>query len=199
ARRALDREPAGSLRAAGAVPREMAARLAASAGPGDEVAIATRHEAARAIAPGDPGMASELARKALALTADTDPRRAALAAETAVLLHAAGRDLEAREFATAALGRVLPPEAEAQVRLSIAQMYSLPADSRIDSGRAALALPGVTADLRARHLAVMVLSLVAAAKPEQARAAVADAETAAQSTGSASARLNLELGRRALD
>ena len=199
ARRALDRQAAGILLAAGAVPLEIASRLAASAEPGDEVAIATLHEAARAIAPGDPGMASEFARKALALTADADPRRAALAAETAVLLHAAGRDMEAREFATAALGRVLPPEAEAQVRLSIAQMYSLPADSRIDSGRAALALPGVTADLRARHLAVMVLSLVAAAKPEQARAAVADAETAAQSTGSASARLNLEFGRLALD
>src|SRR6267154_5319068 len=199
ARRALDRQAAGILLAAGAVPLEIASRLAASAGPGDEVAIAMLHEAAQAIAPGDPGMASEFARKALALTADTDPRRAALAAETAVLLHAAGRDLEAREFATAALGRVLPPEAEAQVRLSIAQMYSLPADSRIESGRAALALPGVSAVLRARHLAVMVLSLVAAAKPEQARAAVAGAETAARSTGSASARLNLEFGRLALD
>src|SRR6266436_3357580 len=174
-------------------------RLAASADPGDDVAIATLHEAAQAIAPGDPGMASEFARKALALTADTDPRRAALAAETAVLLHAAGRDMEAREFATAALGRVLPPEAEAQVRLSIAQMYSLPADSRTESGRAALALPGISADLRARHLGVMVLSLVAAAKPEAARAAAADAETAARSTSNASARLNLEFGRLALD
>src|SRR6266851_4762026 len=113
ARRALDRQAAGILLAAGAVPLEIATRLAASAGPGDEVAIATLHEAARAIAPGDPGMAGEFTRKALALTADTDPHRAALVAETAVLLHAAGRDLEAREFATAALGRVLPPEAEA--------------------------------------------------------------------------------------
>src|SRR5712691_6235766 len=199
ARRALDRQAAGILLAAGAVPLEIASRLAASAEPGDEVAIATLHEAARAIAPGDPGMASEFARKALALTADADPRRAALAAETAVFLHAAGRDMEAREFATAALGRVLPPEAEAQVRLSIAQMYSLPADSRIESGRAALALPGVSPVLRARHLAVMVLSLVAAAKPEEARAAVAGAEAAARSTNNASARLNLEFGRLALD
>jgi DNA-binding CsgD family transcriptional regulator len=187
------------LLAAGAVPLEIATRLAASAEPGDEVAIATLHEAARALAPTDPGMASEFAGKALALTADTDPHRAALVAETAVLLHASGRELEAREFATAALGRVLPPEAEAQVRLSIAQMYSLPADSRIESGRAALALPGISADLRARHLGVMVLSLVAAARPEEARAAVADAETAARATGNASARLNLEFGRLALD
>src|SRR6266568_4382858 len=199
ARRALDRQAAGILLAAGAVPLEIATRLAASAGPGDEVAIATLHEAAQAIAPGDPGMASEFTTKALTLTADTDPHRAALVAETAVLLHAAGRDLEAREFANDALGRVLPPEAEADVRLSIAQMYGLPADSRIESGRAALALPGISQPLRARHLAVMVLSLVAAARPEEARAALAGAEAAARSTDNASARLNLEFGRLALD
>jgi DNA-binding CsgD family transcriptional regulator len=199
ARRALDRQAAGVLLAAGAVPLEIATRLAASAEPGDEVAIATLHEAARALAPTDPGAASEFTRKALALTADTDPHRAALVAETAVLLHAAGRALEGREFASAALSRVLPPEAEAQVRLSIAQMYSLPADSRIESGRAALALPGVSAELRARHLGVMVLSLVAAARPGEARAAVADAEAAVRATSNASARLNLEFGRLALD
>ena len=199
ARRALDRQAAGILLAAGAVPLEIATRLAASAGPGDEVAIATLHEAARALAPTDPGMASEFARKALGLTADTDPHRAALVAETAVLLHAAGRELEAREFASAALSRVLAPEAEAQVLLSIAQMYSLPADSRIESGRAALALPGISEALRARHLGVMVLSLVAAARPGEARAAVAGAEAAARSTDNPSARLNLEFGRLALD
>jgi DNA-binding CsgD family transcriptional regulator len=199
ARRALDRQAAGVLLAAGAVPLEIATRLAASAGPGDEVAIATLHEAARALGPTDPGMASEFTRKALALTADTDPDRAALVAETAVLMHAAGRELEAREFANAALSRVLDPEAEAEVRLSIAQMYSLPADSRIESGRAALALPGVSAELRARHLGVMVLSLVAAARPDEARAAVADAEAAIRATDNASARLNLEFGRLALD
>src|SRR6266567_2814446 len=190
---------ANMLGTAQAALLEIANRLAASAEPGDEVAIATLHEAARALAPTDPGVASEFTTKALALTADTDPHRAALVAETAVLLHAAGRDLEAREFASAALSRALPPEAEAQVRLSIAQMYSLPADSRIESGRAALALPGISPALRARHLAVMVLSLVAAAKPEQARAAVADAEAAVRATSNASARLNLEFGRLALD
>src|SRR5258707_13175291 len=104
ARRALDRQAAGVLLAAGAVPLEIANRLAASAEPGDDVAIATLHEAAQAIAPGDPGMASEFAREALALTADADPRRAALVAETAGLLPAAGRDLGGREFGTAAHG-----------------------------------------------------------------------------------------------
>src|SRR5438132_275460 len=45
----------------------------------------------------------------------------------------------------------------------------------------------------------MVLRRGAAARPEEARAAVAGAEAAVRSTNSASARLNLEFGRLALD
>src|SRR5260370_801640 len=86
ARRALDRQAAGILLAAGAVPLEIATRLAASAGPGDQVAIATLHEAAPALAPTDPGMASEFTRKALTLAPDPHPHPAALVAETAVPL-----------------------------------------------------------------------------------------------------------------
>jgi DNA-binding CsgD family transcriptional regulator len=199
ARRALDRQAAGILLAGGALPLEIATRLAASAEPGDEVAISALHEAAHALGATDPDTASAFSSKALALTTPADPRRAPLVAETAVLLHAAGRGSEASEFANAALGQVLPAEAEAQVRLSIAQMYSLPADLRIEAGRLALALTGVSAALRARHLAVMVLSLVAAARPAEARAAVVQAQAVVDSTNDALARLNLEFGRLALD
>ncbi len=199
ARRALTRQAAGILLSAGALPLEIATRLAASAEPGDEAAIVTLQAAARALAATDPGTASAFSRKALALTTPADPRRAALVAETAVLLHAAGRGSEASEFANAALGQVLPAEAEAQVRLSIAQMYSLPADLRVEAGRLALALTGLSAVLRARHLAVMVLSLVAASRPAEARAAVVEAQAAVDSTNDAVAGLNLEFGRLALD
>jgi DNA-binding CsgD family transcriptional regulator len=195
----LDRQAAGILLAAGALPLEIATRLATSADPGDEVAIATLHQAARGIGATDPDTASVFARKALALTTPTDPRRAALVAETSVLLHAAGRGSAAREFANAVLGQVLPPEAEAQVRLSIAQMYSLPAEVRIESGHLALALNGVSATLRARHLAVMVLSLVAGSRPAAARAAAADAQASLDATRDPIAALNLEFGRLALD
>jgi DNA-binding CsgD family transcriptional regulator len=199
ARRALDRQAADILLSAGALPLEIATRLAASAEPGDEVAVVALHEAARALGATDPATASEFASRALALTTITDPRRAPLVAEVAVLLHAAGRGQEASEFANKALGQVLPPEAEAQVRLSIAQMYSLPADLRIESGRLALALTGVSPGLRARHLAVLVLSLVAASRPAEARIAAAAAQAAVDSTDDLLARLNLEFGKLALD
>jgi DNA-binding CsgD family transcriptional regulator len=85
------------------------------------------------------------------------------------------------------------------VRLSIAQMYSLPADLRIEAGRHALALPGVSEPVRARHLAVMVLSLVAASRPGEARTAAAAAQTAVDTTHDQVAAMNLEFGRLALD
>jgi DNA-binding CsgD family transcriptional regulator/tetratricopeptide (TPR) repeat protein len=163
------------------------------------MAIVTLHEAGRMLAPTDPDAASELTRKALALTKDRDPRRGPLVAETAVLLHAAGRDREAMEFAASALSLVLPPEQEAEVRLSIAQMFSLRADVRVESGQLALGLPDVSSKLRARHSAVLVLSLVAAARPDEARTALLDAEAAVRSTGDVSARLNLEFAKLALD
>ena len=50
ARRALDRQAAGVLLEAGALPVEVASQLAASAEPGDEVAIETLLDAARALA-----------------------------------------------------------------------------------------------------------------------------------------------------
>ena len=55
ARRALDRQAAGVLLEAGALPVEVAVQLAASAEPGDEVAIATLLDAAKALVTTDPG------------------------------------------------------------------------------------------------------------------------------------------------
>jgi DNA-binding CsgD family transcriptional regulator len=210
-RRALRRQAAQVLLAAGIRPLELATRFASSSEPGDEVAIVTLLEAGQALAVTDPGGAGDLVRAALALTAETDPRRPGLIAQAAILLHAAGRDVEARDFADDAM-RWLPPAAEAAVRLSIAQLFSLPADLRVQTGRTALELPGVPPDIQARHRAVLVLSLVAAsqvgaaiemaAQAEAAVAALATEEAALAAVapaGDASARLNLEFGRLALD
>jgi len=54
-RRALDRQAAAMLIAGGALPVEVATQLAASAEPGDELAIATLLKAAEALGPTDPG------------------------------------------------------------------------------------------------------------------------------------------------
>src|SRR5580693_3781936 len=106
------------------------------------MAVRTLREAARALGSSDPGAAADLARHALGLAGASDPLRGPLAAETALLLHAAGRAEEGKSFADDALGEVLSVEHEAEVRLSIAWMIGVSADVRAEASRRALALPG---------------------------------------------------------
>ena len=129
--RVLDRQAATVLMARGAVPLEVAARLAASAEPGDEVAITTLSKAADTLATTDPGAAADLSRRALDLAPRDHPlRRALVGQETAIRLHAAARGDEAKEFADTVLRQALPPEEEADVRLIIASMFTLSPDIR---------------------------------------------------------------------
>ena len=72
---ALDRQVASALLAAGALPVEVAAQLASSAAPGDEVAITTLMRACDALGGTDPGQAADLARRALDLTTEHHPLR----------------------------------------------------------------------------------------------------------------------------
>ena len=105
------------LLAAGALPTEVATQLAASAEPGDEVAITTLVKAAEALGPTDPGAAADLSQRALELAPRQHPLRGPMVAETAVWLHAAARrGEEARAFADTALRDVLPTVQEAEVR-----------------------------------------------------------------------------------
>lgn len=99
ARAALDRHAADVLLAAGATPVEVATQLAASAEPGDELAIATLLKAAEALAISDPGAAADLSRRGLELAPRKHPLRGPLVAQTALLLHAAARVEEASAFA----------------------------------------------------------------------------------------------------
>src|SRR6202022_3960013 len=85
-RRALDRQAAAVLMAGGALPVEVATQLAASAEPGDQLAIATLLEAAEALGPTDPGAASDLSHGALELAPRKHPLRGPLVAHTAVWL-----------------------------------------------------------------------------------------------------------------
>ncbi len=71
ARRALDRQAAVVLLEAGALPVEVAGQLAASAEIGDEVAIATLLDAAKALATTDPGAAAHFGRRALEIARST--------------------------------------------------------------------------------------------------------------------------------
>jgi hypothetical protein len=101
ARRALERQAVAVLLGAGALPVEVAAQLAASAEPGDEAAANTLRQAAHGLASSDPGVAAGLSQKALEVTPQDGSGQTALIAETALLLHAAGRAEEGRRSSIA--------------------------------------------------------------------------------------------------
>jgi DNA-binding CsgD family transcriptional regulator/tetratricopeptide (TPR) repeat protein len=179
-RRAIDRQAADVLLAAGALPVEVAIQLAESAPPGDDVAISTLLQAAEALATTDPGAGADLGQRALDLAPRTHPLRGPLVAQTATALHAAGRIDEARAFADNAVRQVLPPEQEAQVRLGIAGMWAVPPEVRADTGREALKLNGLPDGLRLAHMARLGYNLLVGGHLEEAQALMS--QTAAMST-----------------
>jgi DNA-binding CsgD family transcriptional regulator len=190
---ALDRQVASSLLAADSLPVEVATQLASSAVPGDQVAITTLMKASDALSNSDPGQAADLTRRALDLTPEQHPLRGPLVARAAILLHAAGRSKEARAFADGALRQALPAEQEAEVRLSIASLFSLSPELRAESCRRALALPELPPDLRARLLAHLFYNLVVAIRPDQAQQQVEEAREAVGATHDSAARFTIEL------
>ena len=197
-RRSLDRQAASVLLARGALPVEVATQLAESASPGDEVAITTLFKAAEALGATDPGAAADLSQRALELAPTRHLLRGPLVAQTAVWLHAAGRGEEAKAFADTALHEAFPAEQEAEVRLSIAGMFALSPDVRAEACRHALALPGLPANLRARHLAVLFHCLVTAGRCDEARTLLEEVTSAVQSCDDVAARFALELAQSGL-
>jgi DNA-binding CsgD family transcriptional regulator len=190
---ALDRQVASALLAAGALPVEVATRLASSAARGDELAVSTLMKASDALGGTDPGQAADLARRALDLTAERHPLRGPLVARVAVLLHAASRSEQASAFADRALHETLPAEQEAEVRLSIANLFSISPEVRAESCRRALALPGLPPRLRARLLAQLLYNLVVAGRPENARDLLGEVTQAVEVSNDPHARFTLEL------
>lgn len=199
ARQSLRRQAVDVLLANGAMPVDVATQLAASAEPGDAAALRTLRDASRAIAAAGPGMAADLSRTAFDLARQDDSLRGTLAAETALLLHAAGRGAEGREFADRVLSEVLPAEQEAQVRLSIARMLSISADARADSGLRALALPGLPPVLRARHLATLVHNKLVAGRVAEARERLPEARAVVMRSEDANAVFTLDLAEAGLE
>jgi DNA-binding CsgD family transcriptional regulator len=197
-RRSLDRQAASVLLAGGALPVEVATQLAESAEPGDEVAISTLFRAAGTLGPTDPGMAADLSQRALELAPPRHPLRGPLVAQTAVWLHAAGRGEQAKAFADTALRQALPPEQEAEVRLSIAGMFAISADVRAEEGRQALARPGLPANLRARHLSLLLHNLVTAGRIDDARSVLEEVTVAVHGCDDVAARFALELAESGL-
>src|SRR5918992_1028572 len=178
ARRALDRQAADVMLAAGALPVEVALQLAGSAAPGDEVAITTLLKAAESLSTTDPGASADLSQRALELAPKKHPLRGPLVVQAAMSLHAAGRIDEAKIFADDALRHVVPVAEEAKVRLGIAGMWLVSPDVRVDASREALRLSGIPADLRVAHMAKLAYNLLVGGRIDEARTALSDAEVA---------------------
>jgi DNA-binding CsgD family transcriptional regulator len=177
-RRALDRQAADVMLARGALPVEVAIQLAASAAPGDEVAIGTLLAAAEALATTDPGASADLSRRALELAPERHHLRGPLVVQAAMSLHAAGRVEEGKAFADNAMREVLPVEEEAEVRLGIAGMWLVSPDVRVHASREALKLAGLPEQLRLAHLAKLAYNLVAAGRTQEAQARLSEAVAA---------------------
>jgi len=199
ARRALDRQAAGVLLEAGALPVEVAVQLAASAEPGDEVAIDTLLEAAMALVTTDPDTAATFGQRALEIAPAHHPRRGEIVGTTAIALHIAGNSEEAIAFADQALRETLPATQEAEVRLSIAGMFAISPEIRISAGRLALSLPDLSQTLRARHLACLFHNIVTAGRVDEARAMLEEARAAVASADDARASFTLRVAESALE
>jgi DNA-binding CsgD family transcriptional regulator/tetratricopeptide (TPR) repeat protein len=199
ARRALDRWAAEVLLRSGALPVEVATQLAASAEPGDEVAVTTLLDAAKTLIATDSGTAAEFGQRALEISPNNHPLRGEIVSITAIALHIAGNSDEAIAFADRALRETFPPAQEAEVRLSIAGMFAISPEIRISAGRLALGLPEIPAVLRARHLACLYHNLVTSGRSDEARAMQAAAEAAIGPTGDVRASFTLHLAQSAVE
>jgi DNA-binding CsgD family transcriptional regulator len=177
-RRALDRQAADVMLARGALPVEVAIQLAASAAPGDDVAISTLLTAAEVLATTDPAASADLSRRALELAPERHRLRGPLVVQAAMSLHAAGRLEEAKAFADNAMREVLPVAQEAEVRLSIAGMWLVSPDVRVHASREALKLAGLPDHLRLAHMAKLAYNLVAGGRTEEAQAELSEAVAA---------------------
>src|SRR5882672_4586675 len=199
ARRALDRQAAGVLLEAGALPVEVAVQLAASAEVGDEVAIATLLDAAKALVTTDPGTAAQFGQRALEIAPAHHPQRGEIVGTTAIALHIAGNSEQAIAFADRALRETLPALQEAEVRLSIAGMFAISPEIRIGAGRLALNLPDLPETLRARHLACLFHNFVTAGRLDEARAALEETRATVESADDARAMFTLRVAESALE
>ena len=199
ARRALDRQAAGILLEAGALPVEVAAQLAASAEVGDEVAISTLLDAAKTLATTDPGTAAQFGQRAIEIAPVHHPQRGEIVGTTAIALHVAGNSEEAIAFADRALRETLPALQEAEVRLSIAGMFAISPEIRISAGRLALNLPDLPESLRARHLTCLFHNLVTAGRLDKARGLLDETRAAIESADDTRASFTLRVAESALE
>ena len=121
-RRALHREAARALDAAGAPPGQVVDHVLAGAEPGDPEAMEVLASAARRCGPQAPQEAVKLLERALALVDPADPAAQGLAADLAPLLIQTGRAAEAEQLTRDVLARCPLAPVEAALRRALGEV-----------------------------------------------------------------------------
>lgn len=191
ARKALHREAARRLVAAGRQPVDAVPHVLRGALPGDEEAVAVLRRAADDILPVTPGLAADLMTRALELVPSAGPLRSDIGEQAILCLTRAGRNVEA----LAAGDRLLAdrPPLEVFGRIQAALGGTLWAMDLTDELRhrteAALAVGGTAEAIRARLAALRALALSRGRDLVAAREAGEDALRTATAIGDREAQV----------
>ncbi|MEU0257072.1 AAA family ATPase [Streptomyces sp. NPDC006184] len=161
ARKALHREAAGHLVAAGHRPIDAVSHILRSARPGDEEAAALLRRAADDVLPVTPGLAADLMTHALDLVPPPRPSGFAVGERAIVCLSRAGRDREALAAADRLLACRPPLDSFGRIQAALGgALWSMDlADELRRRTEAALAVGGAAPEVVARLAALRALAL----------------------------------------
>lgn len=161
ARKALHREAAHRLVAAGRRPVDAVPHVLRGAVPGDEEAVALLRRAAEDVLPVTPGLAADLMTRALELVPSAGPSRYAVGEQTILCLTRAGRNREALSTGDRLLAERPPLETFGRLQAALGgTLWSLDlADELRRRAEAALTAGGSAPETCARLAALRALAL----------------------------------------
>jgi DNA-binding CsgD family transcriptional regulator len=161
ARKALHREAAAHLVAAGHQPIDAVSHILRGAMPGDEEAVALLRRAADDVLPVTPGLAADLMTRALELAPGTTPLTFDLGEQAIVCLTRAGRNRDALSAGDRLLTGRPPLEAFGRLQAALGgTLWNLDlADELCRRAETALAVGGAAPEVEARLAALRALAL----------------------------------------
>ncbi|MFJ4950537.1 ATP-binding protein [Streptomyces sp. NPDC088760] len=203
ARKALHREAASRLVAAGHRPVDVVSHVLRGARPGDEEAVALLRRAADDVLPVTPGLAADLVTRALDLVPTARPSWFAVGEHAIVCLTRAGRNREALSTGDRLLACRPPVDVFGRLHAALGgTLWNLDlADELRRRTEAALAVGGAAPEVGARLAALRALAMSRAHDLAPARAAGEEALRAAVAIGDREAHVQalFALGETALN
>ncbi|WP_371100273.1 helix-turn-helix transcriptional regulator [Streptomyces sp. PU_AKi4] len=161
ARKALHREAARGLVAAGRPPVDAVPHILRGATPGDEEAVSLLRRAAEDVLPVTPGLAADLMTRALELVPSARPLRYAVGEQTILCLTRAGRNGEALATGDRLLAERPPLEEFGRLQAGLGgALWNMDRAGELRRrAEAALALAGAAPRITARLTALRTLAL----------------------------------------